>query len=331
MTVVNRLPLPESPPSAPAALRFGRVVAPPVDHRDIPPELNTAWDALGSRRPRFVVLHRMAGTLAGTDTYFRTNARRTARTDYGIDHQSGEIWRWTDPLGPHSPYASGPWTAPPGDGLALVRRLGVDAINRDGVSVEIAGFEGDPVSDVAFERLAHLIAFWADWAEVPHTAWPINPETGLTFTYWHCEFNGAKSCPGDVVKGLTSRLIRRAGEILRAAQTGDGADVPTPRPTVPVPPDDAPPPILALPAGGDLALVQGWFGSVRAGTDRARTFAFDPDGPVSALWLARGRATGEWPQLAAVTIAGDGSRLFRFDGGWTVRGRPDGTAEEVAA
>ena len=208
------------------------------------------------------------------------------------------------------------------------------AINRDGVSIEIAGFEADPVSDIAFERLARLVAFWADWAGVPHGDWPINPETGLTFIYWHCEFNGAKSCPGDVVQRLTSRLIRRVGELLREGQSGAelAAPIPTaPEATPPAGTEPAPPSAIVLPTGAELADVRGWFGSVRANGDRALTFAFDPGGPVTTLWLARGRATGEWPQLASVTTADDGSRLFRFDGGWTVRGRPDGTVEEVAA
>ncbi len=86
-----------APPATPP--RFGNVIPPPISHRDIPFDLNTAWHDLGPRRPRFVVLHRMAGSLAGTDTYFRTEARTRARTDYGIDHRTGEIWRWTDPLG----------------------------------------------------------------------------------------------------------------------------------------------------------------------------------------------------------------------------------------
>lgn len=307
-----------------ATLHFGRVAAPPVVHRDIPPELNTAWDALGPRRPRFVVLHRMQGSLAGTDHYFRNEARRTARTDYGIDHLTGAIWRWTDPLGAQSPHASGPWTAPPGDGLALVRRLGVAAINRDGISIEIAGFDADPVSELAFERLAGLIAFWADWCGVPHGRWPMNPDTGLTFVYWHSEFNGAKSCPGDVVRRLTSRLIRRVGETLRVAQTDVVVAPPRPGP-VPAPPG----PGLDLPDGATVADLASWFGGVMAPGGSGRRYGFDPAGVLSRAWLARGRRSGVWPALERVD-RDDRTLVFRFADGWTVRALPGGTVEEVS-
>lgn len=304
--------------------RFGRVIPPPISHRDIPPDLNTAWNDLGPRRPRFVVLHRMAGSLAGTDVYFRTEARRTARTDYGVDHRTGEIWRWTDPLGPLSPHASGPWTAPPGDGLALVRRLGEVAINRDGVSIEIAGFDGDPISGIAFERLAQLVTFWADWCGIPHDGWPVNPETGLTFVYWHSEFNGAKSCPGGVVRKLTAPLIRRVGVILRDGQDGPPESNPDLDPT------PARPPVgLNLPDGVTLMDLTEWFGSAVSPDGSGRRFAFDPAGPLSRLWLGRGRASGVWPALEAVARDGD-SVTFRFADGWTLRALPNGSVSEVA-
>ena len=303
--------------------RFGRVAPPPVTHRDIPPDLNTAWDDLGARRPRFVVLHRMQGTLAGTDHYFRNEARRTARTDYGIDHLTGAIWRWTDPLGPYSPHASGPWTAPPGDGLALVRRLGAAAINRDGISIEIAGFDADPVSDTAFERLAGLVAYWADWCGIPHDDWPLNPETGLTFVYWHSEFNGAKSCPGDVVRLLTSRLVGRVGTTLRSAQLGE-VGPPGPAP-VPTPPGRG----LALPDGVSVDDLVGWFGGAMAPDGSGRRYGFDAAGVLSRAWLARGRRSGVWPALERVDRDGTGL-VFRFADGWTVRALPGGTVEEVS-
>lgn len=311
--------------AAPAAPRFGRVAPPPITHRDIPPDLNTAWDRLGPRRPRFLVLHRMAGTLAGTDEYFRTEARHRARTDYGIDHATGAIWRWTDPLGELSPWASGPWTAPPGPGGALVRRLGVAAINRDGVSVEIAGWEGDAVSDVAIDRLARLVAYWADRAGVPHGGWPLNPETGLPFVYGHADFYGGKSCPGPIVRALTPRLLARAGEILRAAQTGGSEAAPPPGPTAP----SRPPSGIELPDGVTVADLTAWFGGAALPGGDGRWFGFDPAGPLSQLWLERGRDSAVWPALA--TVARSGTTLtFRFADGWTVRSHPDGTVVEVA-
>ncbi len=199
----------------------------------------------------------------------------------------------TDPLGPHSPYASGPWTAPPGDAIAR-RRLGVAAINRDGVSIEIAGFDADPVADVAFERLARLVAYWADWCGIPHGGWPVNPETGLTFVYWHSEFNGAKSCPGVVVRKLTAPLIRRAGELLRSAQAAPSGGDPEPIPSPPRPPVD-----LDLPSGVTVQDLVDWFGSAPAPDGSGRRFTFDPAGPLSRAWRKR-------PDDRRLAGAGDG-------------------------
>ncbi len=230
----------------------------------------------------------------------------------------------TDPLGPFSPWASGPWTAPPGDGIALVRRLGEAAINRDGVSIEVAGFDDDPVTAIAAERLARLVAFWADWCGIPHGGWPVNPETGLTFVYWHSEFNGAKSCPGGAVRKLTAPLIRRVGDLLLAAQGGQPADDPDPVPSPPRPPVG-----LDLPDGVTLADLTRWFGSALSPDGSGRRFTFDPVGPLSRAWLDRGRASGVWPALEEVARDAD-SVTVRFADGWTLRALPNGTVTEVA-
>jgi hypothetical protein len=326
-----------APAAVPAAPRFGRVAPPPVERRDIPPDLNTAWDHLGPRRPRFVVLHRMLGTLAGTDRYFRTDARHRARTDYGVDHVTGAVWRWTDPLGPHAPWASGPFDDPTPLGRALVARFGLATVNRDGVSIEVSGGEHDPVSEAALGSLARLVAFWADWAGVPHDRWPINPQSAERFVARHEDF-AAKACPFAALRGLVPEVERRAGAILRAAQSGDGASPAPARPVPPTPspgdpggsaPPPSPPTGLVLPPGVTVADLRDWFGRVTSNGDRALSFGFDPAGPVSRRWLARGHATGAWPELLAVRER-DGVRLFRFDGGYTLVGLPDGTVAEVA-
>ncbi len=308
---------------------FGRVEPPPVDRRDIPPDVNTAWDDLGPRRPRFAVIHRMLGTLAGTDRYFRTEARHHARTDYGIDHQSGAVWRWTDPLGRHAPWASGPYDDPSALGRALVVRFGLATVNRDGVSIEVAGMERDAISGTALDAVARLVAFWADWAGVPHDRWPINPETGVAFVARHEDF-AAKACPFDALRTLIPAIERRAGEVLRAAQVDPVAPRPVPPPSAaPRPAMPAPPTALVLPPDVTVERLGDWFGRITSNGEKALTYAFDPDGPVSALWLARGHEQGVWPQLAQVLVEGE-TRWFRFEDGWTVRATR-GAVEAVAA
>jgi hypothetical protein len=308
--------------AAPPRPVFGRVVPPPVDRRDIPPDLNTAWDDLGPRRPRFAVIHRMLGTLAGTDRYFRTDARHRARTDYGIDHESGAVWRWTDPLGRHAPWASGPYDDPSAVGRALVARFGLATVNRDGVSIEIAGMERDGVSSAALDALARLVAFWADWAGVPHDRWPINPETGVAFVARHEDF-AKKACPFDALRELVPEVERRAGAILRAAQAGPAVSRPhVPAAPVAPPATPVPPTGLVVPPGVTIGQLGDWFGRVTSNGDKALTFAFDPAGPVSRLWLEYGATEGRWPQLAVVEIRAGDVRWFRFEDGLTIVAQP---------
>lgn len=323
--------------TVPVDIVFGNVDAGPIEWRDIPSDINTAFSILGQRRAMFVVLHRMLGTLVGTDGYFRGEARTRARTDYGVDNTTGRFMRWTDPLGAISPWASGPYQSPSGDAPALVAKLGQAAINRDGISVEIAGLSASPVTAAAWDRIAHVIAFWADWNQIAWNLWPINPRTGLTFMYHHNEFNGAKGpgtledCPGPIVRAFTTQLIADVGSILKAAQTR-GATAST-RPTAPSLPVTAPavtpvPTALALPDGATLDMVSGFFGRVALEGNASTVFAFDPAGVLSRLWLERGRRTGVYPELVSVETTASG-RLFRFGDGWTVLGRPDGTVAEL--
>lgn len=329
-STIDRMPL-IAAKGTDMTIAFGHVPAPGMDIMDIPSSVNTAWDDLGQRVPRFVVLHRMYGSLTGTDVYFRTDARTAALTDYGLDNSTGRIIRWNDPWGRRAAWASGPYQSPSGDGPAIVAKLGIAGINRDGVSIEIAGSGGDPVSSTAYGELVALVAYHADRARVPHTSFPINPATGLTFVMWHGEFNGQKrdTCPGPVVAAFTDRLITDVADRLKRAQesTTTAPVVAPPKPSVPSAP--APPSALVLPEGVTLDMVKGWFGTVTSNGEKAMTFQFNESGPLTKLWLERGRKTGVWPQLVSVTGPAD-NRFFTFDGGLKVLAR-DGKVSEVAA
>jgi N-acetylmuramoyl-L-alanine amidase len=132
---------------------------PAIVDRVLPPGLNTAWDDLGPRTIRGVCLHRMLGTLDGTDAWFRGGARASARTDFGIG--DGRIFQWTPLAGRMAPWASGPANDVEGDGVAFVRRYGVAAVNRDLVSVELAGWYDTPVPAADWARLVELVAWIA--------------------------------------------------------------------------------------------------------------------------------------------------------------------------
>jgi hypothetical protein len=200
------------------ALTFGNVKHPAYTKHII---WNQAWDDLGPRRNFGVVYHRMLGLLMGTEAYFEGGA--AGLTHYGTGHpgdHDGELRMWCDPLTNRAPWASGRVIAPWGDGPAFVQKYGANAVNNDLIAIEISGGYDDPISDLTRDTVAALTAYWADQAKVPWDKYPLNPTTGLTYTYWHQEFTGPqeKICPGPVVMQATDDIIARTVAMLKAAQ-----------------------------------------------------------------------------------------------------------------
>lgn len=234
------------------ALTFGRVPHPAFRDRPIAKPENFGQNDLGQRTVKGVVWHRMIGHLNGTYQHF-SNPNVAALTDYGVGVLAqdgaaldGVIDRYNDPLGRQSGWASGTYSsAAYGDGLAFVKKYGVNAINRDQASIEISGLTyGVPLSEKSRDAIAALTAYWADQAGVPWDVFPIIPADGFSFVRWHNEFGpelGTKVCPGSVVMGETSALIERTRAILKAYQVTE-----EPKP-VPKPPVYVPPMSLALP------------------------------------------------------------------------------------
>ena len=215
---------------------FGRVPPPYWLDRPIQKAEGAGQNNLGKRETWALVLHRMIGTLWGTDGYFRQPAVR-ALTDYGVGvlHQDGEendglIIKWNDPEGYQSGWASGPVSNPYGDAAEFVRKYGVDAVNRYCTSIEISGrYYTTPFSAAAKLSVARLAAYHADRANIPWDAFPLNPKTGLSFILHHQGFTigTGKVCSGDVVMEATAEIIDMAREIMRMAQVGDIAPTPT--------------------------------------------------------------------------------------------------------
>lgn len=218
-------------------ITYGNVSHPTFQDRPIQKAAGNGWDDLGPRQPKGVVLHRMIGSLWGTDGYFR-RPEVGALTDYGVGvlatdtvENDGVILRWNDPLGRRSGWASGPVSKPYGDGALFVGKYGANAVNRDLVSIEVSGNYETALSPKAFESVCALVAYWADRCKVPWTAFPVNPATGISCVFWHQEFTlgTGKICPGPVMIDATPRIIDRAKAILQAAQGGE-APLPPPPP-----------------------------------------------------------------------------------------------------
>lgn len=205
------------------------------------------WDDLGQRSPKFVVLHRMVGTLRGTDSYFRM-PNISSYTDYGIGTATsdpslkGVIYRWNDVYGRRSPWASGPVNRPFGDGAAIVAKYGINAVNRDGISLEIGGHD-EPIDDFTWNRIVWFIAYWADQLQIPYTKFPLNPATGISFVIWHTEFTAGtgKDCPFPWLKNRTGKLIEDVKQFLKKYQEGNAI----------APPPSAPEPVASVFKKGD--------------------------------------------------------------------------------
>jgi hypothetical protein len=216
-------------PDPPAGdIVFGKCPRPAWVDRQIPDRNNWAWNDLGPRGLRGITYHRMLGTLWGTDGWFRGGGGGSGLTDFGVDNNTGEMLLWNDYLGRpgkgispnRAGWASGPWENPPGDGRALVAKYGVNAINRDLVSIEIAGNYDSPIKPPAYREIVRLSAYLADQAKIPYTDYPYNPHTGLVFTYTHNEFQNHKACPGHVVLGQVDTIIRETAAYMKIFQTG---------------------------------------------------------------------------------------------------------------
>lgn len=213
------------------------------------------WDNLGQRDILGIALHRMLGSLTGTDQFFRT---ATALTDYGLgvaardgSALAGYIYKWNDPWGWRSGWASGPVSMPYGDGAAFVRKYGIMAVNKRIVSIEISGDQNTVIDAFAWGELVHFIAWHADQAKIPWDQFPHYHVTGMSFLFWHQEFTigTGKECPFEYVMQNTNRLIADVKAMLKEHQTVAGPVVSQPVPpvvAVPKPRYATPLPILQL-------------------------------------------------------------------------------------
>jgi hypothetical protein len=304
---------------------YGLVPHPPYQDRLITDAENGAWDNLGQRQVLGVRWHRMVGTLWGTDAWFRRGAASNGLTDYGVgvgsvdgSASAGLILRWNDPTGAahpgcspnRSPWASGPYTSCSyGDGRRNVEERGVNAVNRDGVSIEWSGQYDTPIDDASRDAVIALTAYWADQAHVPWSSFPIDPKRGYSFVKYHKEYcgnpyppescaAGVKACPGMVIVNETPGLYVAIAAYLKRYQEPDGV-----APTPPAPEEDDP---LA-----DIAKSGYKFDPKTVWPN------YNPGSAVSDCWAQYGEATGIWnpPGKPWNVDGGQGCTLFQFDGG----------------
>jgi hypothetical protein len=161
----------------------------------------------------------MEGTLDGTDQYFRNEARSSALTDFGVGLVTSRgtegIYQWNALSQGRAPWASGPYNGPEGDGPAFYAKYGVNAINRDLRSIEIAGYADQAVPDARIRKVIELMAYLADQSGISYKTWPF--VDGLTLVYAHREF-AQKSCPGEYIMGKIDYIIEEVRKILQQYQ-----------------------------------------------------------------------------------------------------------------
>jgi hypothetical protein len=218
------------------AITFGNVPHPPYERRIITNENGGSFDQGYPRSNVGTCVHRMDGTLDGTDGFFRNPPQPPALTDYGIGGaldpgKDGLIYMWNDPAGSIVPRANGNGGIE-GDGQAFLDAYGGEAVNSRLVSIELSGCSGDPLSSAGcrdvpqteftaaqFESMCRLIAYWHDQARVPWDRFPVNPQTGVVTQMQHYEFS-SKACPWSNVRDRTSEYQNRVKEIMRSYQEG---------------------------------------------------------------------------------------------------------------
>lgn len=308
-------PVSATVPSAADPVTFGRVPHPPCEWRTLDERRKpSGWSRLGPRRIVGTCVHRMEGTLRGTEQHFLSDDPhgRDALTDYGIGGildgpLDGRIWGWLAPDDERSPWANGPADDLDGDGPDFVRAYGVAAVNRDLRSIELSGFAHSPVTPAQLESLAWLIAYWHDQARVPWQLFPIHPASGVVTQLQHWEFSG-KECPFGPVRNRTDDYQARAREIMRRYQTGS---------TTVTPPDDTSFSASVAWLFGETTRTLADGAPERWPNGNVRTYRFDPSGPVSQRWLARANAEGTFPRVLdwRATAHGD---VIRFQNGWVL-------------
>ena len=295
---------------------------------------NQAWNNLGQRTIRGFVLHRMLGSLAGTDNYFRSGAG--ALTDMGQDADSDLVYRWNDPTGAahagvsanRAPWATGPYRATAyGDGLKFVNKYGVNAVNRDQRSWEIDGFYADPWSNEAMREAAQTCAHDAHNYGITWEQFPYSEKDGCSFVRWHNEFTGLdyKECPGSVVMNQTDQFIGMVKALMKAAQqTGVPIEPETPVTPIPVNP---------YPKGASPEWVREVYGELTVPW-ASEPFRFDLERSECRRWLAFCSSTippggdytdGNWGELKQVIRRGnkgDKGRDFRYANGLVIHQEP---------
>ncbi|MEV6399629.1 peptidoglycan-binding protein [Streptomyces sp. NPDC051907] len=142
----------------------------------------------GQESVRGVVVHIMAGTLSGTDSWFR-NPKAQASSHFGTG-RTGALWQWVDTTDRAWAQAGG---------------------NRTWLSIENEGHGGDALTDAQLRRNAEVLA----WAHKTYDV-PLQVASGVSGRGlgWHgmggSAWGGHTQCPGSKIVAQLPEIVKRA-------------------------------------------------------------------------------------------------------------------------
>jgi hypothetical protein len=149
------------------------------------------FTANGQSSVRGVVIHIMAGTLAGTDSWFR-NPKAQASSHFGTG-KAGALYQWVDTKDRAWAQADG---------------------NRDWISVENEGQGGDTLTSAQLDKCAAVLA----WAHKTHGV-PLQVASGVSGKGlgWHgmggASWGNHPSCPGPKIVAQLPEIVARAKKL----------------------------------------------------------------------------------------------------------------------
>lgn len=147
----------------------------------------------GGCRPRYLILHIMEGTLAGTDSWFRNPAAEVS-AHFGVG-KDGTLYQWVDT-------GNTAWHAVSANPVAI--------------GVEHEGDSGQVLTDAQLETDAKLLAWATEHHPIPMQITD-NPVDGAGLA-WHglggAAWGGHLQCPGAPIVAQRPRLLAMAKAVL---------------------------------------------------------------------------------------------------------------------
>lgn len=153
----------------------------------------------GQESVRGVVVHIMAGSYTGTDSWFR-NPSAQASSHFGTS-KAGALCQWVDT-------ADRAWAQAAG--------------NRDWLSVENEGQGGDQLTDEQLDRNAEVLAWAHAKYGVPLKVADGPSDRGLGYhAMGGSAWGGHTSCPGSKIVAQLSEIVARAKKLAGASEELD--------------------------------------------------------------------------------------------------------------